>query len=75
MIKTIDNSITPIKNKNAVQNLKKKASKVNTMIPTANRKISSWWMSNDVDKIKPKVLKLNGSLDDEWIIEIVNRSK
>ncbi len=32
-------------------------------------------MSNDVDKIKPRTLKLNGSLDDERMIEIVNRSK
>ena len=32
-------------------------------------------MSSDVEKIKPRTLKLNGSLDDDRMIEIVNRSK
>lgn len=73
MINTIDQTVTPLKN--SKQTNKKKTSKGNTLIPTGKRNISSRRMSNDANLVKPRAVRLNGSLDDDKMIEVINQSK
>jgi len=43
-MKTIDNTISPLKNYKNLKS-KKKITKISSVIPS--RKVSSWWQSND----------------------------
>jgi len=42
------------------------------LIPTGKRNISSRRMSNDANLVKPRAVRLNGSLDDDKMIEVIN---